>query len=179
MAAMKEGATDFLGQAGRPRSPSVAAGRARLERRTRFSPRTSSSRRSWRRSRGLPEIVGQDASLKQVVSTLRRAAESDATVLLGGESGTGKELFARALHVFSSRAEGPFVAINCAAIPETLLRVRAVRTREGSLYRAPSLASRASSRWPIAVRSFLTRSVTSHVPHYRPRSFSAIEERQL
>ena len=71
--------------------------------------------------RGLPEIVGQDASLRQVVTMLRRAAGSDATVLLEGESGTGKELFARALHAFSSRVDGPFVAINCAALQETLL----------------------------------------------------------
>src|SRR5205085_5371205 len=71
--------------------------------------------------RGAPQIVGDDAKLKQVSIALHRAASTDATVLLEGESGTGKELFARALHMLSARADGPFVAINCAAIPENLL----------------------------------------------------------
>ena len=68
-----------------------------------------------------PGIVGRDPGLARVLRSLERAAATDATVLLQGESGTGKELFARALHLFSARADGPFVAINCAAIPENLL----------------------------------------------------------
>jgi transcriptional regulator with PAS, ATPase and Fis domain len=55
------------------------------------------------------------------VQAAQRAAAADATVLLEGESGTGKELFARAVHAWSGRAQGPFIAINCAALPETLL----------------------------------------------------------
>jgi len=70
---------------------------------------------------GFPEIIGEDQRLEEVTRTLQRAATSDTTVLLLGESGTGKELFARALHQLSSRKEGPFIAINCAAIPEALL----------------------------------------------------------
>jgi len=70
---------------------------------------------------GVPRIVGQDPALLQVLAGLERAAATGATVLLEGESGTGKELFARTLHGLSPRAGGPFVAINCAAIPETLL----------------------------------------------------------
>ncbi len=69
----------------------------------------------------LPEIVGRDPALTQVLGGLERAAGTDATVLLEGESGTGKELFARTVHGLSARLDGPFVAINCAAIPETLL----------------------------------------------------------
>src|SRR5206468_6558237 len=72
--------------------------------------------------RGAPQIIGEDPKLKQVSQALHRAATTDnTTVLIEGESGTGKELFARALHVLSARADGPFVAINCAAIPENLL----------------------------------------------------------
>ncbi len=70
---------------------------------------------------GFPQIIGEDPSLEEVSRALQRAASADATVLLTGESGTGKELFARALHQLSPRGKGPFLAINCAAIPEFLL----------------------------------------------------------
>lgn len=68
------------------------------------------------------KIVAQSKKMKQVVDIAARVAQSDrTTVLLQGESGTGKELLARAIHYHSPRAEKPIVAINCAAIPETLL----------------------------------------------------------
>ena len=67
------------------------------------------------------EMVGESPALRRVQEVLTRVARSDTTVLLLGESGTGKELVARALHWHSPRAERPFVAINCAALPETLL----------------------------------------------------------
>jgi len=70
---------------------------------------------------GFPQIIGEDPALEKVSLDLQRAAGSDATVLLLGESGTGKELFARALHQLSPRASGPFIPINCAAIPGELL----------------------------------------------------------
>jgi DNA-binding NtrC family response regulator len=66
-------------------------------------------------------VLGEDPALKESMLALQRAAGTDATVLLLGESGTGKELMSRALHQLSDRAKGPFVAINCAAIPENLL----------------------------------------------------------
>jgi DNA-binding NtrC family response regulator len=81
-----------------------------------------------RRLRPLPEpargdssIVGSSAGMMHVFKSIARAADSDATVLVLGESGTGKEMVARVLHSRSRRAKGPFVAINCAAIPENLL----------------------------------------------------------
>lgn len=66
-------------------------------------------------------ILGKSKPIKQVFSIIRMVARADCTVLLWGESGTGKELVARAIHSTSRRAGGPFVAINCAAIPESLL----------------------------------------------------------
>ncbi|HEV8238906.1 MAG TPA: sigma-54 dependent transcriptional regulator [Thermoanaerobaculia bacterium] len=70
---------------------------------------------------GCPPIVGSHRRLQSALRLLRRVAPTESTVLLLGESGSGKELFARALHALSPRKGGPFVAINCAAIPESLL----------------------------------------------------------
>ncbi len=67
------------------------------------------------------EIVGSSPAWRRVVDVANQAAPSQATVLVLGESGTGKELLARYIHEKSSRAKGPFVAVNCAAIPETIL----------------------------------------------------------
>ncbi len=66
-------------------------------------------------------LVGEGARMKEIYQFLKRASPTDSTVLIEGESGTGKELAARALHRNSPRASKPFVAINCSAIPETLL----------------------------------------------------------
>jgi two-component system, NtrC family, response regulator AtoC len=73
------------------------------------------------RAKPTPDLVGDNPSMRKVHDTVARVAETDATVLITGESGTGKELVARDVHRRSKRAEGPFVAINCAALPETLL----------------------------------------------------------
>ncbi|MGV8983273.1 sigma-54-dependent Fis family transcriptional regulator [Clostridium sp.] len=66
-------------------------------------------------------IIGSSYCLEQVKEEAKKASKSTSTVLIQGESGTGKELFARAVHFNSNRAKGPFIAINCAAIPEQLL----------------------------------------------------------
>jgi DNA-binding NtrC family response regulator len=70
---------------------------------------------------GFPQIVGEHPAMKDASQMTQRVAATDSTVLLLGESGTGKELFARAIHHLSPRAEQPFVAVNCAAIPEGLV----------------------------------------------------------
>ncbi len=67
------------------------------------------------------KILGRSPAMQQLFQKVRRAARTDATVLLEGESGTGKELFARALHAESPRSTGPFLAVNCGAIPGELL----------------------------------------------------------
>ena len=87
-------------------------------------------------------IIGQSAEIRDILGRIVRIAPTDATVLITGESGTGKELVARAIHANSLRAERPFVSINCAALPETLLESElfghmrgaftgAVQTRKG------------------------------------------------
>jgi DNA-binding NtrC family response regulator len=69
----------------------------------------------------LEGILGKSRAIRRTIALVERVAESDATVLVSGESGTGKELVARALHSQSSRRDAPFVAVNCAAMPATLL----------------------------------------------------------
>ena len=70
---------------------------------------------------GVPAIVGRHPLVRAAAKLTLRVAPTDSTVLLTGESGTGKELFARAIHAHSPRNAGPFVAVNCAALPEQLL----------------------------------------------------------
>ncbi len=104
---------------------------------------------------GAPPIVGAHPRLRAALRLLQRVAPTESTVLLTGESGTGKELFARALHALSPRRGGPFVAVNCAAIPETLDRERALRPREGGLHRRrppPAGALRAGAGRDAAAR---------------------------
>src|SRR5579871_1860564 len=69
----------------------------------------------------LVDLVGNCPAMQQVFSMISQVAPSKAAVFIAGESGTGKELVARAVHHLSPRASGPFVAINCAALPETLM----------------------------------------------------------
>jgi DNA-binding NtrC family response regulator len=115
--AMKRGAEDFITK---PVDPDLL--RLRV---ARSLERRAQSRQSLlfaeARSRAMPPIVGESAAIRTVRAETERVAATDATVLLEGESGTGKELFARAIHALSARRDGAFVAINCAAIPETLL----------------------------------------------------------
>jgi len=70
---------------------------------------------------GFKDIIGKSQRIKEVMREVVRAAEADCSVYIEGESGTGKELIAKTLRMVSSRKDGPFVVINCAAIPETLL----------------------------------------------------------
>ncbi len=77
--------------------------------------------RALEEATGFDELVGESPVMRKVYGLLGRVAQSEASVLITGESGTGKELVARALHRRGPRSAGPFVAVNCAAIPETLL----------------------------------------------------------
>ena len=86
----------------------------------------------------LQAMVGESAVMQAVKQTLRRCARGMAPVLIQGESGTGKELAARALHELSNRAEGPFVAVNCSAIPEHLLEAEFFGYRKGAFTGATS-----------------------------------------
>ena len=128
--AMKQGALDFLAKPVDPDHLLLLVGRAVAQRRLVAEYLILKQEAASRR--GMPEIVGCAPALKQVSLAVQRAAGSDATVLLEGESGTGKELFAKAVHALSPRRDDPFVAINCAAIPEGLLETELFGHEKGA-----------------------------------------------
>src|SRR5205807_3618665 len=117
--AMKDGAHDFLQKPVDSNHLLLLVERA-LEQ-ARLRTENILLREEWSRRYGFPRIIGESDAIKRAVAETQRVAPTDATVLLLGESGTGKELFARAVHHLSPRRDKPFVAINCAAIPETLI----------------------------------------------------------
>ncbi|MGD8871354.1 MAG: sigma 54-interacting transcriptional regulator, partial [Gemmatimonadota bacterium] len=82
--------------------------------------------------RGLAPIVGRTLEMQRVFRLVERVAPTRANVLVTGETGTGKDLIARAVHDLSPRAEGPFIAVNCSAIPSTLLEAELFGHTRGS-----------------------------------------------
>jgi len=117
--AMKDGAHDFLQKPVDSNHLLLLVERA-LEQ-ARLRTENILLREEWSRRYGFPRIIGESDAIKRAVGETQRVAQTEATVLLLGESGTGKELFALAVHHLSNRRDKPFVAINCAAIPETLI----------------------------------------------------------
>ena len=117
--AMKDGAQDFLQKPVDSNHLLLLVERA-LEA-ARLRTENILLREEWARRYGFPRIIGESDVMRRAVSEVQRVAATDATVLLLGESGTGKELFALAVHHLSARRAQPFVAVNCAAIPETLI----------------------------------------------------------
>ena len=121
VAAMKEGAYDFITKPVK-RHAIVKSVRQAIERASLVAENRALRAQLAELSSGVPgALLGNAAAFRAVLDTLRQAAPTSATVLLVGESGTGKELAARLVHDRSLRAAGPFVPINCAALPESLL----------------------------------------------------------
>ena len=104
-------------------------------------------------------IIGNSAALQRVLSLVRVVAPTDAMVLIQGETGTGKELIAEAIHKCSDRSSGPFVKVNCAAIPSDLLESELFGHERGAY---TGTISRCIGRFERANRGtfFWTRSVT-------------------
>ncbi|MBI5500701.1 MAG: sigma-54-dependent Fis family transcriptional regulator [Deltaproteobacteria bacterium] len=119
VAAVRAGAYDFIPKPVDLEALDLTLRRALRHRALRVE--VKQLRRAVADAQGFGEFLGTSPAMNRVYDLLERAADSDATVLVTGESGTGKELAARALHERSRRRNGPFVAVNCSAIPETLL----------------------------------------------------------
>jgi DNA-binding NtrC family response regulator len=173
--AMKEGALDFLAKPVDPDHLLLLVARALTQRR--LAAENLVLREELAARRGAPAIIGEAPSLKRVISTLHRAAGTDTTVLLLGESGTGKELFARTLHASSPRADGPFVAINCAAIPETLLETELFGHEKGAFTGA---TARKAGRFELAHRGTLFLDEIGDLPlALQAKILRALEEKRF
>ena len=113
------GAFWFMEKPVEPRALRVLLERAAAQ--SRLAEETERLQRQLSYRGQLGDVVGRSAAIQQVFSLVRQVAPSTAAVLITGESGAGKELVARAIHRLSPRRDGPFVAVNCAAMPETLM----------------------------------------------------------
>jgi len=173
--AMREGAMDFLAKPVDPDHLLLMVERAIAQRRMLTDYMLLKEELAERR--GAPRIIGEDPQLRQVLQHLHRAAATDATVLLEGESGTGKELFARALHALSPRADGPFVAINCAAIPENLLETELFGYEKGAFTGANA---RKPGRFELAHRGTLFLDEIGDLPlALQAKILRALEEKRF
>ncbi len=150
VSAMKEGAYDYL-EKPVDGEHLLALIRRALEHR-RLLRENLQLKERFSRELGSPEILGASPALQRALDQVRKVAPTDATVLLEGESGVGKELFARALHHGSGRKSGSFFAINCAAIPETLLESELFGYEKGAFTGA---ASSKRGKFEIADRGTL------------------------
>ena len=128
-------------------------------------------------SRRAPGFIGESAALRAAVKVARRVSDSTATVLVQGESGTGKELLARVVHDASGRARHPFVAVNCAAIPETLLESELFGHERGAFTGA---AVRHAGRFERATRGTLfLDEVGDMSPAMQAKILRALQEEEI
>jgi formate hydrogenlyase transcriptional activator len=129
------------------------------------------------RGRELPRIIGQSNALRRVLGMVRVVAPTNATVLINGETGTGKELIAEAIHNCSNRSNGPFVKVNCAAIPAGLLESELFGHERGAYTGA---VTRGIGRFERAHRGTLFLDEIGDLPlELQPKLLRVIQERQF
>ncbi len=173
--AMKDGALDFLAKPVDPDHLQLLVRRALEQRRIVNENLLLKEELAVRR--GAPQLVGEDPALRKVFQSLQRAAATDTTVLIEGESGTGKELFARSLHALSERSTQPFVAINCAAIPETLLETELFGHEKGAFTGA---VARKPGKFEMAHRGTLFLDEIGDLPlSLQAKILRALEEKRF
>src|SRR5450432_4575015 len=162
--AMKQGAYDFVTKPLKRAHLLRVVGKA-LEKRSLVQE--NRSLRAQLAAEKRRSLIGQSLPWRRTMDIVMQAAPSQATVLLLGESGTGKELLARAIHDASPRGKGPFVPVNCAALPESILEAELFGYEKGAFTGAANGTTDASSR-PTGARFSSTKSA-----RFRPTSRSS------
>src|SRR6185503_60259 len=173
--AMKEGAHDFL------QKPVDSHHLLMLVERTLEGARLRAEnillRDEYARRYGFPRIIGDSTAMQKVGREIQQVAATPTTVLLLGESGTGKELFARAIHHLSPRRNAPFIAINCAAIPDTLIENELFGHEKGAYTGADQ---RRAGKFELAARGTLFLDEISEVaPQVQSKMLRVLEERKI
>lgn len=157
-------------------APAIAAGR-QLEEAERRRLVLEEENRALRLGSGEDVgLVGQAPAFRRVIELARRVAASDVTVLVRGESGTGKERVARLLHALSARHRGPFVPLNCAAVPETLLEAELFGIERGV---ATGVAARAGKFELASGGTLFLDEVGDLTPHLQAKLLRVVQEREV
>lgn len=125
----------------------------------------------------LENVIGESPQLKAVLDLVGRVSRSDATVLISGESGTGKELIAKGIHFSGRRADKPFIALNCAAIPESLIEAELFGYKKGSFTGA---ISDSKGKFEAATGGTLFLDEISAMPlDLQPRLLRVLQEQEI
>jgi DNA-binding NtrC family response regulator len=175
VAAMRAGATDYVAKPVESRQLELAVDQAldlaRLRRENRI---LKDQVRQLRDDHG---IVGDSEPLKRVLELIRTVAPTRSTVLIQGESGTGKELVARVVHGWSDRADGPFISVNCAALPETLIESSLFGHEKGAFTGATRRVRGAFER--ASGGTLLLDEVTEMRPELQAKLLRVIQEQEF
>ena len=173
--AMKLGAYDYITKPFKLDELKVTVANA-LERR-RLREENLALKRQLLRERGFENFVGHSPKILDVFETIRKTADSGSTVMITGESGTGKELVAQALHWESNRRGGPFVSVNCGAVPETLMESELFGHVKGAFTGA---VSSTEGLFAAADGGTLFLDEITEIPHtVQVKLLRAVQERQI
>jgi DNA-binding NtrC family response regulator len=173
--AMKEGAYDFLQKPVDSNHLLLLVQRALEEARLRAE--NILLREEYARRYGFPRIIGDSPAMQKVGREIQQVAATPTSVLLLGESGTGKELFARAIHHLSPRRNAPFIAINCAAIPDTLIENELFGHEKGAYTGADQ---RRVGKFELAARGTIFLDEISEIaPAVQSKLLRVLEERKI
>ena len=173
--AIKEGAHDFLQKPVDSRHLLMLVERTLEEANLRAE--NVSLRDEYARRYGFPRIIGDSPAMQKVGREIQQVASTPTTVLLLGQSGTGKELFARAIHHLSPRRNAPFVAINCAAIPDTLIENELFGHEKGAYTGADQ---RRVGKFELAARGTIFLDEISEIaPAVQSKLLRVLEERKI